>query len=168
MPTVLQPDLQQILSQLISFVLLVIILKRVAWRPLLSLLDARRAHIEQELRQAAEANAGAARLQQEYARHLAAIDEQGRATIQQAVLEGKRIALEIQEQARAQAEQLLKKSEQTIDLELAKAKAVLRDEVAAMTLDALERVLRQKVDAATDQRLIESTLDELEGAATPR
>ena len=162
MPETLQPDLQQIISQLISFVLLLVILRRFAWRPLLGILDQRRAHIEEELRKAAQGREEVARLQQEYERRLTAIHDEARAKIQEAVVEGKRIALEIQEQARAQAYALVSKSKETMELEVAKAKVTLRDHVVELTMDALERILQQKMDAATDTRLIEAAMDELD------
>lgn len=158
----LQPDLQQILSQALSFLLLVFILKRFAWRPLLTMLDQRRARIEEEIRQLAHSEAELARLQQEYHERLATIEEEARTKIQQAILEGKRIAVEIQEQAREQASAIMTKSKDTIEMELAKAKVTLRDEVAGMTLEAMERILRQKLDAETDRHLVDSVLEELE------
>ncbi len=158
----LQLDLQQILSQAISFALLVVILKRFAWKPLLAMLDHRRAHIEEELRQVAQSRAEMTRLQQEYSQRLAKIEDEARVKIQQSVLEGKRIAIEIQEQARTQAQAIMAKSKETIELELAKAKVSLRDQMAGMTLEAVERVLRHKLDPAADRRLVDAVLDEIE------
>ena len=155
-------DLQQILSQVLSFLLLLGILRRFAWRPLLTILDQRRQRIEEELRHVAQSKAEIAQLQQDYSQRLATIDNEARAKIQPAILEGKRIAMEIQEQARAQASTILTKSKETIELELAKAKVTLRDQVATMTMEAVERILREKVDAKTDRRLIDTILDELE------
>ncbi len=162
MPAFLQPDLQQILAQALSFLILWAVLRRYAWRPLLGVLDARRAKIEDELRQIARRKAEMERLQAEYAAHLKQINDEARAKIQQAILEGKRISAEIQEEARAQGAALAQKSKDTIELELAKAKVTLRDEVAAMAMNAVERILRQKVDAKADRQLVDDVLRELE------
>jgi F-type H+-transporting ATPase subunit b len=162
MPSILQLDLAQILSQSFSFLILLWLLKRFAWGPLLTLLDKRRAHIEEELRQVAQSRSELAQLQDDYSQRLAKIDEEARSKIQQAILEGKRIAIEVQEQAREQALAILTKSKETLELELAKAKVTLRDQVAEMTVNALERVLRQKLDEKTDQYLVDAVLEELE------
>ena len=162
MPEFLQPDLQQILSQAASFLILWAVLARFAWRPLLGILDARRARIEEDLRQAAQRKAETERLQTDYANRLEQINDEARVKIQQAILEGKRIASEIQEQARAQGAALVQKSKDTIELELAKAKVTLRDEVAAMAMHATERILRQKVDAKADRQLVDDVLNELD------
>ena len=170
MPAFLQPDIQQVISQAISFLLLLAILKKFAWKPLLDMLDQRRRKIEEDLRSAAHQKSEMERLQREYQTRLAAIEEEARTKIQQSVLEGKRIGAEVQEQAREQAVQILAKSKETLELELAKARVTLRDQVAAMTVGAVERILRQRLDAAADQKLIETILGELEqeGARKPR
>jgi F-type H+-transporting ATPase subunit b len=161
-------DLQQIVSQAIAFVVLVVVLKKVAWKPVLALLDERRHRIENDLKQAADAKTEMARLQQEYAQRLAVIDEEARRKIQEAVQEGRRIAGEVQEQARAQAQEILAKSQQTITLELAKAKVTLRDALADMTVQAAERMLRQRLDPEKDRQLITAILQELESEQAAR
>lgn len=164
----LQLDLQQIVSQALSFLLLLWILRRVAWRPLLAALDARRGHIEEELRKAAQAREDLTRLQADYSRRLAAIEEEARDKIQQAVIDGKRIAGEMQEEARAQAQAIFTKSKETVELELAKARVTLRDQLAQMTVGAVERILRQKLDAKADRQLVDGALEELERQAAGR
>ena len=165
MPPILQLDLQQIVSQALSFLLLLFVLRRFAWRPLLTLLDQRRARIEEDLRQGAQQKEELSRLQADYGKRLAMIEEEARTKLQQAILDGKRIAVEIQEQARQHGYALINKSKETIEQELAKAKVTLRDEMAELTASAVERVLRRKLDQAEDRRLIDTVLDELESAA---
>ena len=155
------PDLQQILSQALSFLLLLWVLKRFAWKPLLGVLDARRARIEEDLRQAAATKDEMRRAQEELVQRLAKINEEAREKIQAAVQDGRRMASEIQEDARAQAQAILAKSNEAIALELAKAKVSLRDEIADMTVDAVERILRQRCDTDADRKLIASIIDEL-------
>lgn len=167
MPSFLQPDLQQILSQTLSFFLLLWVLRRVAWKPLLGILDARRAQIERELSEAAQAKVQLAQLQADITKRLAVIEDEARVKLQQAILEGKRIGIEVQEQARAQAQHILTKAKDTVELELAKARTTLRNQVAAMTVEAVEKVLGHKLDAQADAALVNAALDELERPARP-
>ena len=62
MPSFLQPDLQQVLSQAVSFLLLLWLLRRFAWTPLLTMLDQRRSRIEEEFRRIAQSKEELARL----------------------------------------------------------------------------------------------------------
>lgn len=158
----LQLDAQQIVSQALSFLILLWVLKRVAWRPLLQALAARRAHIEGELDKVAKSRQDLERLQEDYARRLAQIEDEARRKIQEAIVEGKRIAVEIQEEARAQAHRIITKSREAVELELAKAKVTLRDQLTAMTIEAVQRILGQKLDEKSDRRLVEAALEELE------
>ena len=168
MPPILKLNLIEILSQTISFFLLVFVLKRFAWKPLLGILDQRRERIDSDMKRAAEQKAEFERLQQEINRRLAKLDEEARAKIQEAVLEGKRVGLEVQEEARAQAHAIVTKAKETVEMELAKARATLRDQMSDMTVQALERVLRQKFDAAADKRLVDQVLAELEASGQRR
>ena len=88
MPAFLQLDLQQIVSQALAFLVLWVVLKRYAWAPLLAVLDARRARIEDDLRKAAERHEEMVRLQQELSGRLSKIEDEARTKIQQAVTDG--------------------------------------------------------------------------------
>ena len=154
--------IQELSVQVVGFLLLFVIMRRIAWRPLLMILDQRRARIEEEFRRVAQTKNELARLQEDYGRRLSAIEDEARTKIQQAILEGKRIGGEIQEQAREQGSAILAKSKEAVELELAKARVTLRDQVAEMTLEAVERVLRGKLDAKADRHLVDQILDELE------
>ena len=162
MPSILPLDLQQILSQALSFLLLLWVLKRFAWRPLLGVLDARRARIEEESSRAAQHTVELERLKVELHHRLSKIDEETRSRIQQAIQDGRRIAMEIQDEARSQAQGILAKSKETIALELAKARVALRDELAEMAIETTERLLRQKLDPETDKAIVEHILEQLE------
>ena len=164
----LQLDVQQVISQALSFLLLLWVLRRFAWRPLLGILDGRRRQIENALQQAAKSREDVARLQAEYQGRLAQIEDEARQKLQQAILEGKRIALEIQEQARNQAHAVVSKSKETIELEVAKARITLRDQVADLTIEAVERILQRKLDPKSDRALVETVLEELEQPAAQR
>lgn len=159
---ILQLDVQQVISQALSFLLLLWVLRRFAWGPLLAMLDERRARIERSFQEAAKRQDELTRLQEEYSRRIAAIESEARAKIQESIAEGKRVALEIQEQARAQGAALITKSKETVELELAKAKITLRDQMVALTTDAVERILHEKLDAEKDMRLVKAVLDELD------
>lgn len=160
--------LAQIVTTILGFFLLVVFLKKFFWRTILGILDERRAHIEADLTQAATQKADMVKLQDELSQRLATLDGEARARIQEAIQEGRRIASEIQEDARAQARGIVEKAKETIELELAKAKVGLRDDLADMTIEAVEDVLRQKLTADADRALIGRILDELTQAAEPR
>jgi len=153
--------LAELTIQALGFLLLFWFLKRVAWGPILRLLDQRQARIEEGFNQIAQTRTEVERLKQDLTVRLTQIDREARERIQQAILEGKRVAAEVQEEARTRTSAIFAKSKETIALELAKARVSLRDELVEMTVEALERILRRKCDAKTDEAVIASILDEL-------
>lgn len=160
--------LAQVVTNVLGFLLLVFILRKFFWNSVLRILDARRMKIEEGFRTIEQSKQALERLQQDVTQRLAKIDDEARAKIQQAILDGRRIASEIQEEARASAQAIIAKSKETIELELAKAKVNLRDQVADMTIEAVERLLKQKCDPKTDKTLVASILEELGQSETPQ
>lgn len=158
----------QILTNVLGFLLLVVILRRFFWNAVLRILDARRMRIEEGLRSIEQSKQSIEHLKQDYSQRLAKINDEARAKIQQAILDGRRIATEIQEEARTQAQAVITKSKETIELELAKAKVSLRDQMADMTIEALERLLNQKCDPKADRALVASILEELGQSPAPQ
>ncbi len=156
---------QEVLTHALGFVILVWALKRLAWRPILRLLDERAQRVASEFKEIEQTKAQLGTLQQEYHTRLAHIEAEARQKIQEAVADGKRVSLEIQEQARAQAAQVLAQARENIQLEIAKAKVELRDRVAALALEATERLLAEKLDTAKDEALIMRFLDDAQQRA---
>ena len=156
---------QEMLTQALGFVVLVAVVRRFAWQPVLRLLDDRRQRIADEFARLEQTKGQLETLQRDYQTRLAQIEQEARAKIQEAVNEGKRVSTEIQEQARAQATQVLTQARENVQLEIAKAKVELRDRVAKLTLEATEKLLSQKMDAAKDEALVLRFLDEAEHSA---
>ncbi|MCX7918924.1 MAG: F0F1 ATP synthase subunit B [bacterium] len=158
----MQLDWSQIVTQIIGFLLLVWLLKKFAWKPILQLLETRRNKIIAEFERIDRTKQEVERLKQEYEQQLKTIDVQARQKILEAVQEGQKIALEIQEQARDDARQLIEKAKQNIDLEIAKAKVELRNEIVNMTLQATEKMILEKLDDQKHRELITQYIGSLE------
>ena len=155
-------SLQEILTQAAAFILLVWVLKKMAWRPLLKLLDERREKIRSGFHEIEQAKKEVETLKQDYEKARANIEEEARGKLQQAVDDGKRIAKEIQEGARTSAQNILEKAKEDIRLEVAKAKVTLRGEIVDLTLRATERLIEEKVDEKKDKEIVLNFIDQLE------
>ncbi len=155
-------EIQQILTQAIGFLILLFILKKIAWKPLLSLLDERREKISSEFQTIERTKSGLARLEQDYKSRLAEIDAQARQKIQEAISEGQRIAMEIQEKAREEAQKTVDKAKANIEMEVAKARVELRNKVAGMAIRAAEKILKEELNEERQRRLVTDFLQEAE------
>ncbi|MDI6783622.1 MAG: F0F1 ATP synthase subunit B [bacterium] len=158
----MQLDWSQILTQIIGFLLLLWLLKKFAWKPILQLLEARRAKIVSEFVQIDQTKQEIAKLRQEYEQQLKTIDAQARQKILEAIQEGQKIAGEIHGKARDDARQIVEKAKQNIELEIAKAKVELRNEIVKLTLQATEKMLNEKLDDQKHRELIVQYLNSLD------
>ena len=152
-------SLQEILTQALGFLLLVWVMKRIFWKPLLGSLEARRTKIEEAFRGIEHSKKEIESLRADYTLRLEKIEEEARAKLQTAVDEGRKIAREIQEKAREEAKDALTRSKENLGLEVAKARIELRREIAELTLLATEKLLREKM---TDAKQKEKILDLIE------
>ena len=149
-------------THVLGFIIFFWIIKKFAWPAIIHLLEDRQRHIEEGFDEIERKQADLAKMQQEYEGKLRNIEQEARVRIQEAVSEGRRVADEINEKAREEAQQITDRAKHNIDLELAKARVELRDEIVGMVLNASERLLRQKVDEKEDRRLVTTFIRDLE------
>ncbi len=157
-------ELKFLLTNAVGFLLLVFILRKLAWSNLLGAIDARREAIRREIEAAEALRAEAERQRADYDARLAKIEAEARAKLQEAVADGQRIAAEIKEQTRQEAADMIAKAEERIRLEHAQALIALRDDVVRLTMTATEKVVRESMDGERHERMIRDFLKEIEGA----
>ena len=151
----------QFVVNILSFLLLLAILKKFAWGSLLKLIDDRRAKIASEFESIEKAKQEMAALKAQYQEQMARIEEEARKKIQEAIGEGRRISAEVEEDARAHARETLEKTKEAVALEVAKARAELKEQVVDLAIQVSHKVLQQNLDEETDRRMIESFIKEI-------
>lgn len=157
------PDLGQIITQIIGFLVALWILKRYAWKPMLKMLEDRRARIRGDIDAAAQDKAKSAEVLKEYEEQLRNIDAEGRARIQEAVREGQEVAAEIKESARKEAEAFLERAREEIERDKHKAKIELKRDVVNLSVRAAEKLLGESMDDERNRRMVDAFIDELGG-----
>ena len=155
-------EIQQILTQALGFFILLFILKKFAWKPLLALLEERREKISLEFKNIEQVKSELSRLEEDYKAKLADIDTQARLKIQEAIAEAQRISIEIQEKSRDEAKKTLDKAKANIELEIAKARVDLRNQVASIAIKAAEKVLKEELNEEKHRRLVMGFIEDLE------
>lgn len=151
-------DWKLLVAQVVNFVVVLLVLKRFAYQPMLKLLDERTAKIERGLADAKEAT-----------QKLAAMEEEEKAILMEARLEAKRILAAAGESAQkrqalslAETETRVKKLLSESEMKSAEAQKKMLDEakseLAGTVLLAVEKVLREKMDATKEKEFIERHL----------
>ena len=156
-------SLQEILTQAIGFLILVWVMKRLFWKPVLTSLEKRRSTIEAAFRRIEDSKKEIETLRRDYESHLAKIEEEAHAKIQAAIDEGRRISREIQAKSREEAKEALLRSKENLALEIEKARIELRREIADLTLLATEKLLHEKMTGEKHREKILEMIEQLEG-----
>ncbi len=156
---------REVLVQLLAFLIVFWTLKKLAWKPILKGLDARKQKIQNELEKIEAAKKDIEKLRLDYAAHLQKIDDEARAKLQEAIDEGRRVSREIQEKARADAQSTFEKAKENLGLEIEKARLVLRREIADLAIHASERIIKEKMTDSKQQDKVLEIIEELESGS---
>ena len=112
----------EVVVQIIAFLIVFFTLKRLAWGPVQKALETRREKIKEAFARIDLGKKEIDALKAEYAGHLARIEEDARAKLQEAIEEGRRLSRDLQEKARAEAQSVFEKTKENLEVEIAKAK----------------------------------------------
>jgi F-type H+-transporting ATPase subunit b len=149
-----------LVSQLINFTLLLVLLRMVAYKPIIGMLDRRQARIRESLEKAAQIDRDAAAAKGEFAAQLDQARREGQTIIAQASQIAERLRQETQEQARREAEQFLVEARAQIERDRERASAELRVQVADMVIMAAGKVLERDLDRSAHYALIDEVLSD--------
>ncbi|MEK7184136.1 MAG: F0F1 ATP synthase subunit B [Patescibacteria group bacterium] len=131
-------------AQIVNFLIVLAVLRAVAYKPALAMLAKRRRMIEESVAQAEQTKAEAASSQQAVSQQLAAARHEARELLDQARASAEKIATEITSNAEDQSKRLLDQARVQIDQERAAMKASLEGELGGLVVAATERVLNGK------------------------
>jgi F-type H+-transporting ATPase subunit b len=154
-------DIRLVATQIIGFLLMLWLLRMYAWKPVLSLLEARRAKIAGAFEEAEKKKGEALELKARYEQDLRGIEAQARQRLQEAVAEGQKVAAEIKSQAQAESVQRLERAAEEIQREREKAKEQLKESIIHIATRAAEKILREELDDAAQRRLAGEFIDEV-------
>lgn len=155
------PDLPTIIWTVINFVILLYVLWRFLYKPLLSAIATREQQIEDSLRKAAHDRAEAERLRAEFELKLNEAQREAQEIISKAVRSATTTREQIEAEARARAGELLENATKTIDREKQKALAELRAEVANLAVAVAGKVIEKNLDNVEQRRIAESIVAEV-------
>jgi F-type H+-transporting ATPase subunit b len=157
----MQPQNDLVLWTIVTFVLFLIVLKKVAWGPLIEGLDNRESKYRKLLEDAKADRDKAVSLLADYERKLKAAQSQVDEIIAEARRDADRTKTDILATAQREAEATRKRAIDDIGRARDQAVAELFDHVRANVVAATEKVLTRSLTGADDQRLIDEALAEM-------
>ena len=161
-------DIQLLATHVVAFLLVLLLLRRYAWGPVLAFLAKRRALIAGEFSKIDEQRKEAAALRSDYETRLGEIDAEARRRFQSAVAEGNAAAARIKEEAQQERMRRITGTEEELRRIEDSARETLRRRTVDLALQAAERAISAQMDEAAQRRLIEQAIAELEAAPQAR
>lgn len=152
----------EILAQVITFLILLFLMKRFTWKPFLKVLDDRRARIAAEFKKIEDTKAAVNTVKADYEARIASIEAEAKARIQAAAEEARIVAEEIRQNARKDSELIFAKAQESIKAEIAKAEETLKDKIVNLTVDIATKVVQERLTADDDKAIVETFINELE------
>ena len=146
---------------LVVFGILVFILGKYAWGPILAAVDAREKGIQSALDEAAERNDEATKLLAEHKEQLADARRQANELIAEGKAAGENVRKEIEEKARSEAQSIVERARAEIERERDAAIAQLRKESVDLALAAASRLMQENLDQDKDRQIVERYLTEM-------
>jgi F-type H+-transporting ATPase subunit b len=146
---------------IVTFTLLVIVLRSVAWKPILAMLDEREQRITDALAEAEKARQEAEKQSEANKAEL----ERAQVGVRQAISEGRelaeRVAQEVRERAEGEAGQLLEQARRTIQQERDQAVQELRNQVADLAILAARNILDDQIDEGRGRQIVDDVISRL-------
>ncbi len=155
------PNITNLLTTAVGFLLFVFVLAKFAWGPILNLLDERRDTIAKDYAVAEKNLSDAEQLKGDFELKLQDIKVIEREKVQEAVRRGEGLADGIVTKANTVAVARAEKAEQDLVLETQKAQIELRDDVVAMAIGAAEKVISVRLDDDLHRKLIQDYINEI-------
>ena len=147
---------------IITFVILLVILRALAWKPLVQALSAREEKIRAALQQSEAAQQEAQRLLEENKRQLALAEERSQRIIKEGREMGEKIKAEVVEKANASSRHMIEQAKDEIRREKDLALTQLRTEVAVLAIIAAGKILDANLDTPKQRQLVDATIKKIQ------
>ena len=158
----IQPQFGTIFWTLVTFLILMFLLAKFAWKPLLSAVDSREKGIRDSLDTARQQRDESQRILEEHKALLNQARRERAEAVEAGRRDAERVKGEILEEARRQREQLVAQTEAQLAASLRQARVELKGEVASLAIQAAGKLLAKNLDDPTQRRLVEDYIADLE------
>ena len=150
----------KLITQVVTFIILLVVLRFVAYKPIMRMLDERSRRVKESMEQAESLKTQSARGEEELKKQLEAASREGQDRIARAVKAGEEVKQKAQEDAKKEAENLITRARAEIVQERDDAIAGVRREFADLTVLAAGKVIEKSLDKEEHRKLIDKVLKE--------
>ncbi|VAX24973.1 ATP synthase F0 sector subunit b [hydrothermal vent metagenome] len=145
----------------VTFIFLLLVLKKIAWKPILASLDEREALIKDSIDSAEKAQKEAEKLLKKNEANLAKAEEQAQKVIAQGREYAEKVKSQMLEESKSEAARMIKEATAQIERKNQEAFNKLKDQVAEIAIEAAEKIIRENLDKEKQTKLIDKYLKDL-------
>jgi len=147
---------------IIIFVLLLVILRKVAWKPIVGALEERTKKIKDSLEKAEAAQRAAENARAEYETMMAKASKEAQELIARSRKDAEATRDKIVVEAQTSADQILQRTKREIDLARQKALDEIKQTAAELSVNIAGRIISRSLAAKDHQDLIRQALSEMQ------
>jgi F-type H+-transporting ATPase subunit b len=149
-----------LVTQVVTFIILLVVLRFVAYKPIMRMLDERSRRIKESVEQAEAVKAQSAKTEEELKKQMELASREGQERIDRAIKAGEGIKQKAQEDAKKEAEKLIVRARAEIQQERDAAVSEVRREFADLTVLAAGKVIEKSLNKEEHRELIDKVLEE--------
>lgn len=149
-----------LLTQIVTFIILLVLLRLFAYKPIMRMLDERSRRIKESMDQAESVKQASIHAEDQVKKRLDEASHEGQERIARAARAGEEVKQKAQEDARREAEALIGRARTEIQRERDDAIGEVRREFADLTVLAAGKVIEKSLDKEEHRELIDKVLEE--------
>lgn len=162
MDKLIVPDTGLMFWTIVTFFLLMLILKKSAWGPVLAAIQEREGRIKADREGAEKARAEAERIQKELEAQMAGAQSKSKELLAAAAKDGEALRARLKAEAEADAQAIKDKTAAELVAEKNRLVADLRKEVASLSVLAAEKLMRKSIDDGVQKTVLDGFFKDLE------
>lgn len=151
-------DWRLFLFQVVNFSILLFVLHRFLYKPLLGILEARRKKIEESMAQADATARTQRETEERIARDMKRAQEKAKSIIEQAIEDAGKVKDGLVKKANDEAMRLVERAKKDIGAERDKVMAEIKREAGDIAIAVAEKVLKEEIGKERHERLIKETI----------
>ncbi|MCR5130881.1 MAG: F0F1 ATP synthase subunit B [Prevotella sp.] len=165
LPSILTPDLGLLFWMLLAFLVVFFVLFKYGFPAIVNMVEGRKQYIDESLKKAHEASERLQNIKQEGEAILQEARDRQAQILKEATETRDAIVQKAQDQARNEGARLLSEAKAEIESEKQQAIRDIREQVADLSVQIAEKVLREKLSTDAEQmKMIERLLDDVTAA----
>jgi F-type H+-transporting ATPase subunit b len=155
-------DLTVVVATIVVFLLLLVVLSKTAWKPILQGLKAREDGIRSNIAAAEKANADAQAMLADYQKKLAAAAEEARSIVEEGKRDAEATRARIEAESKAEVQRERERSRRDIDLAKDAALKEIYERVATLSTEIASKILQTRLDPAQHKKLVDEAVTSYE------